>query len=324
MTLAPAPLHDDLVGVPPGGKAFWAQTSDDVRIRVAFWCPEGEARGTVLMFPGRTDYIEKYGDTARELVSRGFATLVVDWRGQGLADRLLDDVRLGHVNVFTDYQKDIAAALRVASEADLPRPFHMIGHSMGGAIGMRAVMEGLPVQSCAFSGPMWGIYMSAALKPLGWVLSHVAPIVGMGNKLPPSTNYESLVLNQPFDGNPLTTDTEMYDMMREHMLAHPELGIGGPTLVWLRESLTECRNLLRRASPNIPCLTFLGSEEQIIDCEAVRQRMDRWPLGILDVVDGARHEVLMESPEIRRHAFDRLEELFTSSHPRETEEAASA
>lgn len=314
MPLTPAPLFDDMVGVPPGGTACWAQTSDGVRIRVAYWRPGGDARGTVLMLPGRTEYVEKYGDTAGELARRGYATVVVDWRGQGLADRLLEDTRLGHINLFTDYQKDLAAALQVTRAADLPQPLHLIGHSMGGAIGLRAVIEGLPVQTCAFTGPMWGIYMSSVVRPFGWALSHVAPIMGMGTRLPPSTRHEGYVQSQPFAGNALTGDPGQYRMMQEQLKAHPELGIGGPTLVWLRESLGECRYLSRLASPDVPCVTFLGSEEQIIDCYAVHRRIESWPCGSLDVVPNARHEVLMETPAIRTRIFDRLEALFTGGH----------
>ncbi len=73
--------------------------------------PQRTAKGTVLLFPGRTEYIEKYGRAARDLYQRGFATLTVDWRGQGLADRMLEDARIGHVHYFTDYQKDVAAMI---------------------------------------------------------------------------------------------------------------------------------------------------------------------------------------------------------------------
>lgn len=310
MVTTPAPLFEEMAGVPSGGLAWWARTADNVRIRVAFWRPAGAVHGTVLMFPGRTEYIEKYGDTVDSLARRGFATLVVDWRGQGLADRLLDDTRLGHVNLFTDYQHDVDAALRVAREFGLPQPFHLIGHSMGGAIGLRAVMQGLPVQSCAFTGPMWGIYMSPVVRPFGWALSHVAPIMGMGTRLPPSTRYEGYVQAQPFENNVLTGDRGMYRMMQDHITMHPELGIGGPTLVWLREALNECRHLAHQASPNLPCVTFLGEKETIVDCDAVHQRMKNWPGGTLDVVKAAHHEVLMETPDIRARIYDRLEALF--------------
>lgn len=324
MTAEPAPLFDDMVGVPSGGEAFWVRTSDNVRIRIGVWRAGQTERGTVLMFPGRTEYIEKYGGLAGEFADRGFATLIIDWRGQGLADRLLEDTRLGHVQMFADYHKDIAAALRLARDLDLPRPFHMIGHSMGGGIGLRAVMEGLPVQTCAFTGPMWGIYMSPVVRPFGWALSHMAPMVGMGTRLPPTTRHEGYVTAQGFEGNALTNDRDMYHLMQDQMAAHPELGIGGPTLVWLRESLMECRTLSKRASPDLPCLTFLGAGESIIDCDAVRDRMDRWPRGLLEVVDGAKHEVLMETPDIRAHVYDRLDNLFTTGKVRDDMQAVPA
>ena len=59
MQHASAPLFTDIHPGPTGGEAFWAQTSDGVQIRVAHW-PTENAKGTVLMFPGRTEYIEKY------------------------------------------------------------------------------------------------------------------------------------------------------------------------------------------------------------------------------------------------------------------------
>ncbi|WP_109467437.1 alpha/beta hydrolase [Albibacillus kandeliae] len=310
MTLQPAPFFDDLAGGPQGGAAWWLTASDGVKLRVGYW-PCDNARGTLLLFPGRTEYIEKYGRTAAELAERGYAMVAIDWRGQGLADRLIDDVRVGHVVRFTDYQRDVAAVMEWAAEMDLPRPWHVLGHSMGGAIGLRAVMEGLPVQSCAFTGPMWGIYMSALLKPFGWVLPRVANLVGMGNRLPPSTRYESYVLSNPFEGNMLTTDAEMFRMMQHQLESHPELALGGPSMIWLREALEECKSLARQPSPDLPCITFIGADESIIDTAAAHDRMRRWPRGELDVVPGAQHEVLMETPETRARVFDRLDALFS-------------
>jgi lysophospholipase len=315
MGLTPAPLFDDMPGVPSGGAAHWVRTSDGVRIRVGHWRSDGVERGTVLMFPGRTEYIEKYGPLAAEMGRRGFATLSVDWRGQGLADRLIRDLRVGHVDQFPDFQKDVAAVVQLAQDLELPRPWHMIGHSMSGAIGLRAVIEGLPVETCVFTGPMWGIHMSAIMRPVGWAVSHLAPKVGLGARLAPSMKYEGYVTIEPFEGNTLTTDRAMYEMMQAHLAMHPELGLGGPSLTWLREALRECRHLASLPSPDMPCLTFLGAREQIVDCPAVHRRMDLWPNGQLDVIAEAEHEVLMEAPAIRARIFDRIDELFSGNHP---------
>lgn len=309
---APAPLHEDVAGGPPGGKAWWVNASDGVRIRVGVWGPK-DANATLILCPGRTEFVEKYGNFAKSLAEHGIATLVIDWRGQGLADRLLEDRRIGHVAHFSDFQLDLRAALDLAGDLNLPRPWHILGHSMGGAIALRAVMNGLDVQSCVFTGPMWGIHMAPVLRPVGWALAYAAPAVGLGQMLPPTTRLENYVAANPFEGNMLTRDPAMYALMKRQIEIYPELALGGPSLTWLRESLAEARNLSRRPSPDLPCVTFLGAEEKIIEVPRVYDRMAAWPRGELVVLEDAEHEVLLEVPAIRQRILDRMLKLFSDS-----------
>lgn len=309
MTLHPAPYYGDIAHGPEDAAAYWVTTSDDVRIRVGHW-PIHAAKGTVLIFPGRTEYIEKYGQIAKALGERGLASISVDWRGQGLADRLLDDPVIGHVDHFSDYQKDVAAMMRAARELELPRPFFLFAHSMGGAIGLRAAMEGLAVRAVAFSGPMWGIKIAPHLKPAAWVLSHTMPRIGQGHRLPPGTKMEHHVLTDGFEDNVLTRDPTQFEIMRQQLLTHPELTLGGPSYVWLREALLETRHLSSRAAPNVPCLTLMGSNERIVDISAIHTRMQSWKRGHLEIVPDAEHEVLMEGPQVTAGLFDQMVDLF--------------
>ena len=302
----PAPYHDDVAEGRPLADARWLRTSDGVRIRIAIWRPEDDARGTVLMLPGRTEHIEKYHDTAGAFAEHGFATLAIDWRGQGLSDRLLPDELIGHVTRMTDYQHDLAAALQAAEEMDLPKPWHLIGHSMGGGIGLRAVMEGVPVATCAFTGPMWGIYFSPLVRPISRVVPALLDKIGLGGKLAPSTKRTNYVLDNAFEGNVLTKDEAKFEMMRAHLNTHPQLAIGGPSNRWLLEALRETAELAKRPSPDMPCICFIGADEAIIDCDAVRDRMARWPMGRLEVVENAEHEVLMEVEPTRSRIIDML------------------
>jgi len=322
MDLSPAPLFEDVAGAPAGGQAHWLNTSDDVRIRAAHWRPEGEACGTVMMFPGRTEYVEKYGDAATEFVGRGFAFLSVDWRGQGLADRLLDDPRVGHVDQFSDYQKDVQSTLDLATLLDLPQPWYVIGHSMGGAIGLRAVLERDCFAACAFTGPMWGIFFSPLMKPLSRLTAYWGPRIGLGEKTPPTTSLESYVLSQPFEGNVLTRDPEMYRMMQDQLRAHPDLALGAPSTIWLREALDECAWLTDQTAPTTPCLTFLGSHEQIVDRKAIRARMANWPNGVLVEIPDGEHEVMMEAPDVRGPVFDQLSAHFRATQSDATRQPA--
>ncbi|MBC7132472.1 MAG: alpha/beta hydrolase [Roseovarius sp.] len=297
-----APLFSEVADGPGDGAAFWMRTSDGVRIRVGLWQAEG-ARGTVLLFPGRTEYVEKYGRAARYFADAGLATLVIDWRGQGLADRLGDDPMSGHVGRFTDYQRDVAAMVAAAGALELPRPWHLLAHSMGGCIGLRAVMEGLDVARVVFSAPMWGIRMSAMLRPVAWSLGWGMRHLGFGHLYAPSTAAEHYVLTEPFETNKLTNDRETWDYMARQIRAHPELGIGGPSLQWLHEALVEMRTLARRPAPGLPCLTILGSDEEIVDPRRIHDRMAHWPGGRLEIIPGGRHETLMDTPAMQARVF---------------------
>jgi lysophospholipase len=300
-----APLFDDMAQGPEGGAAWWISASDGVRLRVGLWNRDAKG-GTVLLFPGRTEYIEKYGRAAAHFAGCGYATLVIDWRGQGLADRLTTDAMAGHVHEFADYQRDVAAMVEAATRLDLPRPWHLLAHSMGGCIGLRAVMQGLDVQTCAFSSPMWGIHMAQALRPVAWSLSWGSRQVGMSHHYAPGTAGAHYVLEEPFESNKLTNDREMYDYMAGQLRAHPELGLGGPSLRWLHEALRETRDLARAPSPDLPCLTILGSDEQIVDVPRVIDRMAHWPGGHLEMVPGGRHETLMDTPDMRGRLLRQL------------------
>ncbi|MDA8587187.1 alpha/beta hydrolase [Rhodobacteraceae bacterium] len=127
-----APFHNDLAEGPDNVEAFWRRASDGVRLRVVHW-PAGSSRGTILLFSGRTEYAEKYGQIASELTESGYSVVTIDWRGQGLSDRVAEDIRLGHVGSFDDYQLDVAEVVGAARDLGCPEPWFMIAHSMGGS-----------------------------------------------------------------------------------------------------------------------------------------------------------------------------------------------
>jgi lysophospholipase len=299
--LETAPYRADLAEGPDEVQAVWVTASDDARLRVAVW-PSAGGKGTILLFPGRTEYIEKYGRVAHDLTKAGYAVASIDWRGQGFSDRLAGDRLLGHVLRFRDYQRDVAALLEVVQALDLPSPLFLLAHSMGGCIGLRALIEGLPVARAVFSAPMWGIYMSPRQRRLAAVLPTLARLARQGMRYTPGSREIVYEVGAAFDGNPLTNDPDHFAYLSRQLQEEEQFLLAGPSLHWLGEALAECRRLHALPRPGLPVLTFVGTDETIVSTPDIQRMHEGWAQADLRVVNGARHELMMETPE-RRDRF---------------------
>jgi len=307
-----APFFPDVAEGPSNVTAYWIYTDDKVQLRIALWPYEGAAQGTVFVFPGRTENIEKYGRAVERLQSAGYSAFAIDWRGQGLSDRFDDDRMLGHVDSYSDYQKDVAAMIASAETLELPKPWYLFGHSLGACIGLRALSEGLPVAACAFSAPLWDINLSAFQRFAAWPLTWTAQLMGKGHAYAPGTRGESYVLTTPFEENRLTHDESSYRYYQSVSENLEDQQVGGPSMGWLHQTLKETRALSKISSPDVPCITFCGAEDSIVAVPAVEDRMARWPRGKFELIPNARHDVLYEVASVRERVLGQMSELFSS------------
>ncbi|MBD3804017.1 MAG: alpha/beta hydrolase [Rhodobacteraceae bacterium] len=310
-----APLYEQIARGPGGGAAYWLTARDGVRIRFGHWPSPPQPRGTVFLLCGRTEYIEKYGPAAADFAARGYAMLAIDWRGQGLADRILPHApEKGHVGGLQDYQWDLHAVIDAADELGLPQPYFLVGHSMGGAIGLRAIEhEHHRFSAAAFSAPMWGIKAPALLHPFRILIAQLLGDSFLAEAYPPGMNGTTYVYRDSFLANRLTRDPEMWSWLIDQAAKHPELTLAGPTIHWVAESLLECEALAALPSPDLPCYCGLGAAEKIVHCPAVHDRMNRWPKGKLDVIPEAEHELMMEIPSTRARFYDGCAALFDAA-----------
>ncbi|MEO0697943.1 MAG: alpha/beta hydrolase [Pseudomonadota bacterium] len=306
-----AKFYDDIADGPPSASAYWMQTADNVRVRVGAYHTVADRRGTILLMLGRFGYIERYGRVAKAFAENGFSTAVIDWRSQGLSDRMAKDPQAGHINTFADYQKDVAAMMHVVDELDMPKPYFLVGISMGACIGLRSMIEGLPVVASAFISPMWGIKMSTAQRIAAWPLSWAAMQFGLGQRYVPGESGDIYVLETPFEDNSLTHNAAMYDYWVDQARKVPELQIGGPTMTWLYEALSECRSLSSVPSPNTPSITFCGELDRLVDNYSIKARMAEWPNGEFSMIRNAKHDVLTEIPEIGGDVMSQIFDFFS-------------
>lgn len=274
---------------------------EGLRLRVMFAsAPRDKPRGSIILSPGRTEFIEKYFETATDLLERGFNILIVDPRGQGLSDRLLDDKMKSYVDSFQDYADDLAYVAEEFASL-LPKPHIVMGHSMGGTIVLQAVLSGVINPSAIVcSAPMLGLYdldtplMKAAIRGLSalGLKARNLPFQRQRNGLP-----------VPFNSNKLTSDKDRYRHWAAYFQTSPRLRVGPPTYGWIVQALKSMSWVNRNAGElNIPCLIVAAGADPIVD-PASNEDFASKARATFKVVPGALHELFLERDVYRDQFF---------------------
>jgi lysophospholipase len=300
---APAPGPE-----PPPTEATPALELDQVevasmRVRMGHLPPPASgAEGTVVVLPGRAEFIEKYGETLAALQEWGYAAAILDWRGQGGSDRFLAYRHRGHVAQVEDYLADLDAVMARVEALRLPRPCLILSHSMGGHIGLR-YLHAQPDRfaAAAMVAPMFGIRLAPTPEPLARLLCDAAIRIGGGWRYAPGQR-DFMLERYVFARNRLTSSPERHALLRRHVAATPELALGGVTYGWLGAALRSLQ-LTRRPgyleAIRTPILVCQAGAERIVSNRAQVATVRRLPHGRLVAFPGGRHELLMERDEIR-------------------------
>lgn len=286
---------------PPGGVVASIVTADGLRLRTARWSPQGAARGTVLIAAGRSEYVEKYFETISELLARGLAVVCFDWRGQGLSQRELPDRAKGHIDDFSLYGRDLDAVRRQVLEPLCPRPFFALGHSMGGAV----LLDDAHVGRAAFerivlTAPMIEI-TGLRFPKLARSMAVLFDAVGLGGAFVPGGGRRP-VIDRGFRGNPLTRDERRFNRIRDLLAAAPRLSLGDPTISWAHAAFRLMRTFADPEYPRrlrTPALIFAAQEDVVVDTRAIEAFAARLKVGRMILLEGARHEILLETDAVR-------------------------
>lgn len=295
--------------VPGHGKVWLAMTGDGARLRFASWRPTVKPiRGSIVIVQGRAEFIERYSETVAELRRRGLHVLSFDWRGQGGSQRFVSRERKGHVGRLRHYEADLALAM-AEMQAKFPPPYFVLAHSMGAALCLDAARHGaLPVSRMVALAPMLGLSM---VKRPVWSsrLASLLYWLGFGRAFIPGGG-ETAIATKPFEGNRLTGDPLRYARNSALSASARHLSIGDPTIAWIR---TAFRLMARLKAPSaalevkVPTLVVAAGQDPVVSTPAIERFAARLKTGSALVLPTARHEILMESDEIRAQfwaAFD--------------------
>ena len=295
---------------PAGGGGEWYRGAGGLRLRAGVWLPSGQARGTVILSPGRTEPIEKYYEVIGDFLRRGFGVLAHDWRGQGLSARLTPDRLKGHARAAEEFLDDYSRLLDTYEDR-APKPWILVGHSMGAALNLLSIEngEGRAV-GAVLSSPMLKIRTGkrslwSARFAARWNVSH-------GKSAEYVLDDHDDPFDQTFEKDALTTDAERYELWREQLYACPHLAVGGVTWGWLAFGIEVGERALKPKA--LKKVRIPISIVQAADDDRVWKQTNKWAAKRINgaryvEVPGAKHEVIMETDDRRQVFLDEFDAL---------------
>lgn len=311
-TVTPAGLEERFTE--PEGFRFHSFEREGRKIRFGSVSPKDSIPDAVVVcLPGLSEPIEKYFETARDLLDKNLAVWVIDWMGQGGSGRYLDNKHKRHNANFDEDVEDlhylVLEYIKHASvHPDKGRiPMAMLSHSMGGNIGLRYLEKHKDVFECAgFSAPLLGIpglrsIPEALLLPLAYSFAKIA-----GKAYANGQDWSPITRPEPPGEGEFSSDPIRDGLHREWLSANPELQIGGVTYRWVYEALKSCKHA-KKAADNVqtPSLIAIAGQDTIVDNSKIKPMPNSKMLELAT----AKHEILMENDDIRNTFFDSFFEL---------------
>lgn len=286
------------------------QAHDGTSLRRIDWpgVPDanGALRGSILFFPGRGDFYEKYLETLEQWHRAGWRITAADWRGQAGSGRLGMDAVTGHIADFAIWIDDLAA-FWADWAAQTPGPHVLAGHSMGGHLVLRGVVEGrVQPDALVLSAPMVGVKGPAL--PLGALHAVARLMCVVGDPTRPAWKWSEKPGELPAGrADLLTHDPARYadeEFWREE---RPELVMGPASWRWVERAyaswqLLEAPGALEGVT--IPVLILSTRIDALVSHAANLRAASRLPNGeLVEFGPEAHHEILREVDHVRDRAM---------------------
>ncbi|WP_342754446.1 lysophospholipase L2 [Pantoea sp. MBD-2R] len=274
----------------------------------------------ILLCPGRIESYVKYPELAYDLFHCGYDVIIIDHRGQGRSERLLQDSHRGHVELFEHYVDDLETLYLKEILSRHYRHRYALAHSMGGAIlTLMLARQPKAFDAVALAAPMFGIFLPMPMWMTNCILNWAEKrptlrdgyAIGTGRWQPRS-----------FGINQLTHSRERYRRNLRFYADDPGLRVGGPTYHWVREGILAGQDILSKAKEIVtPLLLLQAGADKVVDnrahdlfCQAMSAAGHHCEGGKPYVIAGARHEILFEKDSMRAEALDAIVTFF-ARHP---------
>jgi lysophospholipase len=292
--------------IPPAAhEAKWAAKDGFELRRIDWHLPSDTAHGSILFFPGRGDNYEKYLETLQQWHDTGWHVTASDWRGQAGSGRLGKDAVTGHITDFSVWVDDLAQFWE-EWKASTPGPHILAGHSMGGHIILRALVEErVDPDGVVLSAPMLGFVGNIPVA-IGQASAKLMCMIG--DPARPAWKWSEKPGEVPASRQFLLThDDDRYADELWWREKRPELVMGPGSWRWVERAYASMRRIFgdaRLEHTTAPMLILATSNDKLVAMRAIEEAAARLPNAeLVRFGKEAHHEILREEDSVRDRAM---------------------
>jgi lysophospholipase len=303
----------------PGGSTLAVKpTRDGWPVRRFDWPAKGAPRGSILFQGGRGDIFEKYLESFAHWHAANWNVAAFDWRGQGGSGRLLPDPHVGYVSDFSVWIDDLAAFV-ADWQADTPGPHVIMGHSMGGHLLLRALIERQVAPDAAvLIAPMLGFDTAPLPFAVARWLAGMMTRIGAPERPAWKVNERPALpgaSRQKF----LTHDDARYADELWWKSTKPELELGPPSWHWMTLAYGSTATTEARGHPEAietPMLILGTDGDRLVSPAAIKRFASRIPQARLKMFGrDVAHEILREKDAPRNEALAAIDSFLETAAP---------
>ncbi len=272
----------------------------------------GQRRGSILWLGGRGDIVEKYIETLDAWSRDGWSVTSFDWRGQGGSGRVGGNPAVGHIDDYATWIGDLEVFYEDWTARETG-PHIVMGHSMGGHLVLRALVEkAIAPDKAVLVAPMLGFETGIIPFPVAFWAARV--MARLKSEMRPAwkRNEKPAAANASRQGF-LTHDAERYADELWWKKTNPSLALGPPSWSWLAAAYRSLAGLKRTSvieQVKTPILILCAERDELVSARAIHAFAARLPMATLLVFgDDTAHEILREADGPRNRALAAIAEF---------------
>jgi lysophospholipase len=286
-------------------KTDYFKSVDDTRICYEYYNNPQE-KAIIVIAHGFCEFKAKFEEVIFYFFQEGYSVFVLDQRGHGYSNRIVEDISKVHVHSYDEYVLDLRHFItEIVMKNSMQKKLVLYAHSMGGAIGALFLEQYPEVFTCAIlSSPMLEMNCGTTPVPIVWLVMMYKKLFQM--------EEEYVSGHGAFDGMPhFETSSCLSEVRYNHIFSKRQQDdhyqTYGGSCAWTLASMIAVNKLQKNAKRvKTPILLFQAGRDTTVKPKGQDRFAKKSPNTQLVKIPSSKHEIYNADTAIRKEYYQKI------------------